>query len=236
MPTWYQQRLFSEYTERGNIKKNKNHYIQNVLENESARDRLKGWGLSIAPETVNLVARTLPPETLYFGKNATVVGKPNADWNGDVTRNAVMQAVDIIRWTIIYTKRDEQVTKVINARTVMNAQKVRSVTQKILLQINCKLGGTLWNISIPYDFLIVSQKVNQGTVTPTHYVVVHDDSGMTPDQCQRLTYKMCHLYYNWPGTVRVPAPCQYAHKLAYLVGQNIHQQPSEALSDKLFFL
>lgn len=38
-----------------------------------------------------------------------------------------------------------------------------------------------------------------------------------------LTYKMCHLYYNWPGTIRVPAPCQYAHKIAFLVGQSIHK-------------
>ncbi|XP_064073590.1 piwi-like protein Ago3 [Vanessa tameamea] len=439
-------------------------YIQNVLNNETAKNRLKGWGLTIAQETINLTARTLPPETLYFGNDVKVPGKPNADWNGDVSRNAVMQAVDIMRWVVLYTDRDKQVatdfvetlkrcsrpmginvsnpdllrlpndrtdtyvmalkkcitshlqlvvaisptmrddryaaikkiccadnpvpSQVINARTLMNSQKIRSITQKILLQMNCKLGGTLWTISIPfktamvigvdsyhdaarkrrsvcsfiasynqtmthwyskavfqergqeivdslksclvdslkhylrvngrlpdriiiyrdgvgdsqlklvqqyeipqmqisfslvgetykpsltyvvvqkrintrifmktgkefanphpgtvvdhditrrdwYDFLIVSQKVNQGTVTPTHYVVVHDDSGMTPDQCQRLTYKMCHLYYNWPGTVRVPAPCQYAHKLAYLVGQNVHQQPSEALADKLFFL
>ena len=28
---------------------------------------------------------------------------------------------------------------------------------------------------------------------------------------------MTHMYFNWPGTVRVPAPCQYAHKLAYQV-------------------
>ncbi|GBP15888.1 Piwi-like protein Ago3 [Eumeta japonica] len=73
-----------------------------------------------------------------------------------------------------------------------------------------------------YDFLIVSQYVTQGTVTPTHYIVMHDSIGMTPDQCQRLTYKLCHLYYNWPGTVRVPAPCQYAHKLAYLVNADNH--------------
>uniref|UniRef100_A0A2A4IUY8 Piwi domain-containing protein n=1 Tax=Heliothis virescens TaxID=7102 RepID=A0A2A4IUY8_HELVI len=278
--------------------------------------------------------------------------------------------------------------KVINARTLMNQNKIRSITQKILLQMNCKLGGTLWNINIPfksamvigidshhdasrkkqsvcafvasynqsmthwysrvvfqskgqeivdslkdclvdslkhyikvnsqlperiiiyrdgvgdgefkvlqnyeipqmeislslfegeykplityivvqkrintrifmkcgnslenpnpgtivdhgvtrrdwYDFLIVSQKVNQGTVTPTHYVVIHDTSDMTPDQCQRITYKLCHLYYNWPGTVRVPAPCQYAHKLAYLVGNSIHQHPASVLQDKLFFL
>ncbi|XP_059057844.1 piwi-like protein Ago3 [Achroia grisella] len=439
-------------------------YIQNVLDNETAKKRLAGWGLSIAKETINITARTLPPETLYFGNNVKIPGKPNADWNGEVTKNAVMQAVDIIKWALLFTERDKQVTadfvevlkrscrpmgitvhnpdmvrlpndrtdtyvaalkktisghlqlivaicptsrddryaaikkiccadnpipsQVINARTIMNQQKVRSITQKILLQINCKLGGTLWNIAIPYktamiigidsyhdasrkkrsvcsfvasynqsmthwyskavfqesgqeivdslksclvdalkhylrsngkfpdriiiyrdgvgdgqlkqikqyeipqmeicftnmdvtykptltyvvvqkrintrifmkagsgfenphpgtvvdhsitrrdwyDFLIVSQKVNQGTVTPTHYVVIHDNSGMSPDQCQRLTYKMCHLYYNWPGTVRVPAPCQYAHKLAYLVGQSIHQQPSEALADKLFFL
>ena len=24
----------------------------------------------------------------------------------------------------------------------------------------------------------------------------------------RLAYKMTHMYYNWPGTIRVPAPCQ----------------------------
>ena len=29
---------------------------------------------------------------------------------------------------------------------------------------------------------------------------------------------------------------QYAHKLAYLVGQNIHNEPSHDLSDRLFFL
>ncbi|XP_041982210.1 piwi-like protein Ago3 [Aricia agestis] len=440
-------------------------YIESVMNNETARNRLKGWGLSIAPETINITGRTLPPEPIHFGNNVKVPGKPNAEWNSDVTRNAVLQAVDILRWVILYTDRDKNVTnnfvdtlkrccgpmginvaqpnmirlpndrtdsyvtslkrcivselqlvvcicstsrddryaaikkiccaenpvpsQVINARTIMNPQKIRAITQKILLQINVKLGGTLWSISIPfktamvigidsyhdasrkkrsvcsfiasynhtmtqwyskavfqekgqeivdglktclvdslnhylrvngrlpdriimyrdgvgdgqlktiqqyeipqmrvcfsivneqysptltyvvvqkrinsriflkagrgnyenpppgtivdhaitrrdwYDFLLVSQKVNQGTVTPTHYVVVHDDSGMTPDQCQRLTYKMCYLYYNWPGTIRVPAPCQYAHKLAYLVGQNIHQQPSDILSDKLFFL
>ncbi|KAJ0174712.1 hypothetical protein K1T71_009820 [Dendrolimus kikuchii] len=439
-------------------------YIENVMHNETAKNRLAGWGLSIAPETINLTARTLPPETIFFGNNVKVAGKPNAEWNNEVTRNSVMQAVDILRWVILFTDKDRNVTRdfldtlkrsckpmginvvepemvklpndrndsylmalkkvitssvqlvvcicptsrddryaaikkvccadnpvpsqVINARTIMNQNKIRAITQKILLQMNCKLGGTLWNISIPfktamivgvdsyhdptrkkrsvvafvssynptmthwyskavfqergqeivdslksclvdalkhflscngrfpdriiiyrdgvgdgqlkilrdyeipqfkicfshldmtyepsityivvqkrintrifmkagrdfdnpppgtvldnsilrrdwYDFLVVSQKVNQGTVTPTHYVVVHDDSKMTPDQCQRITYKMCHLYYNWPGTVRVPAPCQYAHKLAYLVGQNIHQEPSDRLSDKLYFL
>ncbi|XP_078682114.1 piwi-like protein 1 [Branchiostoma floridae x Branchiostoma belcheri] len=87
-----------------------------------------------------------------------------------------------------------------------------------------------------YDFFLVSTSVRQGTVTPCHYNVVWDTSGLKPDQMQKLTYKLCHLYYNWQGTVRVPAPCQYAHKLAFLVGQSVHTKPSEDLAQTLFYL
>ncbi|VDO39888.1 unnamed protein product [Haemonchus placei] len=72
-----------------------------------------------------------------------------------------------------------------------------------------------------YDFYLVPQFVNQGTVTPV---------------CYNLAFKLCHLYYNWQGTVRVPAPCQYAHKLAFMVAQSIHREVNEELRSKLFFL
>ena len=49
-----------------------------------------------------------------------------------------------------------------------------------------------------YDFFLVSQSVRQGTVSPTHYNVIHDTTGLKPDHMQRLTYKLTHLYYNWP--------------------------------------
>nr|WOZ50369.1 piwi/Ago3-like protein [Sogatella furcifera] len=102
------------------------------------------------------------------------------------------------------------------------------------------LPGTVMDHTITrryyYDFFIVSQHVTQGTVAPTHYLVIYDSMNWTPDQLQRLTYKMCHLYYNWPGTVRVPAPTQYAHKLAYLVGQVVRKTPSTKLNDTLYFL
>ena len=87
-----------------------------------------------------------------------------------------------------------------------------------------------------YDFFIVSQSVRQGTVTPTSYNVIYDTTGLKADHIQRLTYKLCHLYYNWPGTVRVPAPCQYAHKLAFLTGQSLHDEADKTLADKLFYL
>ncbi|XP_030056067.1 piwi-like protein 4 [Microcaecilia unicolor] len=87
-----------------------------------------------------------------------------------------------------------------------------------------------------YDFYLISQVARQGTVNPTYYNVVYDDNGLKPDHMQRLTYKMCHLYYNWPGVIRVPAPCQYAHKLTFLVGQSIHREPSMELAEYLYYL
>lgn len=55
-----------------------------------------------------------------------------------------------------------------------------------------------------YDFFVVSQTVKNGCVAPTHYNVVYDTSQLKPDHVQRLTYKLCHMYYNWS----VSAPCQ----------------------------
>lgn len=80
------------------------------------------------------------------------------------------------------------------------------------------LPGTVMDHTVTrrylHDFFLVSQHVNQGTVSPTHYIVVRNTTSMSPDQIQRFTYMLTHLYYNWPGTIRVPAPCQYAHRLA----------------------
>ncbi|KAF8763346.1 Piwi-like protein 1 like protein [Argiope bruennichi] len=87
-----------------------------------------------------------------------------------------------------------------------------------------------------YDFYLVSQCVRQGTVAPTQYNVIEDTSGLKPEYLQRISYKLTHLYFNWPGTIRVPAPCQYAHKLAFLAGQSLHQEPREELTDTLFYL
>ena len=68
-----------------------------------------------------------------------------------------------------------------------------------------------------YDFFLVSQHVRQGTVTPTHFVVVSDSSGFKPDHIQRLAYKLTHMYYNWPGTIRVPAPCQVIYQSCHVI-------------------
>ncbi|XP_059608003.1 protein piwi-like [Phlebotomus argentipes] len=93
-------------------------------------------------------------------------------------------------------------------------------------------------ITLPerYDFFLVSQSTRSGTISPASYNVIFDESGLSPDRIQIWTYKMTHLYYNWSGNVKVPAVCQYAQKLALLVGQYIHQDPSNLLETQLYFL
>ncbi|XP_074419907.1 piwi-like protein 2 isoform X1 [Larus michahellis] len=47
-------------------------------------------------------------------------------------------------------------SQVINAQSLMGqAGKMRSVVQKVLLQMNCKLGGELWGVDIPLKQLMV---------------------------------------------------------------------------------
>ncbi|XP_071451849.1 piwi-like protein Siwi [Hetaerina americana] len=116
----------------------------------------------------------------------------------------------------------------------------KRINTRFFANTNNPPSGTVVDdvITLPhrYDFFLVSQSVKQGTVSPTSYNVIFDNVGLTPDKLQRLTYKLTHLYFNWSGTVRVPAPCQYAHKLAYLVGQAIHKTPNPELDELLYFL
>ncbi|KAM6191329.1 piwi-like protein 2 [Sarcoramphus papa] len=86
------------------------------------------------------------------------------------------------------------------------------------------------------DFFLLAHHSRQGCSIPTRYVCVLNTANLSCEHLQRLTFKLCHLYWNWPGTVRVPAPCKYAHKLAFLSGQVLHHEPSAQLCDKLFFL
>ncbi|XP_068891661.1 piwi-like protein 2 isoform X2 [Aphelocoma coerulescens] len=86
------------------------------------------------------------------------------------------------------------------------------------------------------DFFLLAHRSRQGCSVPTRYICMWNTANLSSEHLQRLTFKLCHLYWNWPGTVRVPAPCKYAHKLAFLVGQVLHHEPSTHLSEQLFFL
>ncbi|CAL8126172.1 unnamed protein product [Orchesella dallaii] len=93
-------------------------------------------------------------------------------------------------------------------------------------------------ITLPerYDFYLISQHSNRGTVSPVSYNILYDRQGIDADKIQRFTFKLCHMYFNWSGTVTVPAPCQYAKKLAYLTGLALGAPAHERLSHSLHYL
>jgi aubergine-like protein len=85
------------------------------------------------------------------------------------------------------------------------------------------------------DFFLVSQKSNQGLSQATHYQIIYDDLPTSPDQVHLLMYKLCYLYYNWTGGIKIPAPCQYAKKLAFLVGDKLSTK-TEIITPQIRFL
>ncbi|XP_022814819.1 piwi-like protein Siwi isoform X1 [Spodoptera litura] len=122
------------------------------------------------------------------------------------------------------------------------------VSKRINTRIFLEQGGKCVNprpgtvvddvVTLPerYDFFLISQNVRDGTITPTSYNVIADTTGLHPDRMQWLTYKMTHMYYNCSAQVRVPAVCQYAHKLAFLAANSLHCPPHNSLTDTLYFL
>ncbi|XP_015110738.1 piwi-like protein Siwi [Diachasma alloeum] len=86
------------------------------------------------------------------------------------------------------------------------------------------------------DFFLVSQHFKDDTVMPTYYNIIFDSVRLSLERIQILTYKLTHVYFNCSNTVRGPAPLQYAHKLVFLVAQNIHAPPDRRLQDLLYFL
>lgn len=87
-----------------------------------------------------------------------------------------------------------------------------------------------------YEFFLVSQKCNQGTISPTNYNIIYDTTDLAPEKIQAWTYIQAHMYFNWYGTTRIPAVLQYANKLGFLISNYMHRVPNNILCDKLFFL
>lgn len=61
------------------------------------------------------------------------------------------------------------------------------------------------NAHVP-QFFLVSQSTTQGTVSPTSYDIILNHKEWCIEDFQKLTYKLCHLYYNWTVSVTSPMP------------------------------
>lgn len=86
-----------------------------------------------------------------------------------------------------------------------------------------------------FNFYLTSHH-GDGTLTPTHYNVVFDDSGWTSDILENLTNCLCFDYYNWTGAIRVPAPCMYARRMSTLVAKHSKTDFHPNLSTHYFYL
>lgn len=66
-----------------------------------------------------------------------------------------------------------------------------------------------------FDFFLVPQLTTQGCVTPTHfYVSLNESKDLQKEDVESFTYNLCYMYSNWSGSIKVPSPCQNAHKIA----------------------
>lgn len=103
---------------------------------------------------------------------------------------------------------------------------------------NPKAGTCITDSQVCDDstFYMITASVNQGTATPVKYKIVENTSMISREVIARFSYGLCHLYYNWKGAIKLPVPTQLSHKLAYIVGENIHKDANPNMRRSMWFL
>lgn len=76
-----------------------------------------------------------------------------------------------------------------------------------------------------FDFYLQSQAGLQGTCSPSHYQVLHDDYGFSPDELQSLTFHLTYLYARCTRSVKVVPPAYYAHLLVFRARYRLRAPP-----------
>ncbi|CDW90249.1 macronuclear development protein 1 [Stylonychia lemnae] len=76
-----------------------------------------------------------------------------------------------------------------------------------------------------YDFFLISQACKQGVASPSHYTILFDNINSNAEDIIKLTYRLCYLYFNFSGPVKIPAPVKYADKLAKMMGERGNLKP-----------
>jgi aubergine len=71
-----------------------------------------------------------------------------------------------------------------------------------------------------YEFYMIPTSCRQGVPTPVHYTILHDSTGADPKDVQSMMYKLSHMYYNYNGPVKIPAPMKYSTRLASTLAEN----------------
>lgn len=64
------------------------------------------------------------------------------------------------------------------------------------------------------DFYLMSHGGLLGTSRPCHYTVLRDESQLSADAIQQLTFNLAHIYPRSSRSVSIVAPAYYAHHVA----------------------
>ncbi|EHB16194.1 Piwi-like protein 4 [Heterocephalus glaber] len=235
-----------------------------IQRNKDARFELETWGLHFGSQ-MSLTGWFVPSEKILMQDHRTTTNIADClkVFMTGALKEWYKHNHDLLAWIIAYCDRvgDGQLKAVIEYEVPQLLSSVAESGSKtssrlsvivdrkkclplFFTEMNCTVQNALVGTVVEseamcpewYDFYLITQAACRGTVSPTHYNVIYYDNGLKPDHIQRLIFKLCCLYYNWQGLISIPAPCQYAHKLTYLVAQTIHKEPNLELANYLFYL
>lgn len=100
------------------------------------------------------------------------------------------------------------------------------------------------------EFFLITQLTRKGLAGPTNYYILENDLttklkmpiDKVRDLIALLNFKLAYMYYNTVGSIKIPAPIHYAHRLSYLIGDkssvNERINPHPHLADilSLYFI
>lgn len=90
-----------------------------------------------------------------------------------------------------------------------------------------------------YNFYLINHECTKGTSSPTHYVVILDETAEkgNADCLQSMTYRLSFMYFNFAGSTKFPAPLMYAQKLAVFSGTAVNERTHHpSLKTTLYYL
>lgn len=76
------------------------------------------------------------------------------------------------------------------------------------------------------EFFLISQLTRRGLASPTNYYILENDLTAklnvpiekVRDLVAMLNFKLAYMYYNTVGSIKIPAPIHYAHRLSFMIG------------------
>ena len=111
--------------------------------------------MDIDNDTVRLVGRVLPPETLYFANGKSETIGPKGEWNRAAT-NSVLTAVSLTKWAIFFPEKNKAIVQNFckELQRVASRMGIQMANPKVHI-FYFKLGQkkNLWILSVSFDFI-----------------------------------------------------------------------------------